>query len=520
MSSLPFTTATRALYLRHPVSSDPSLVNPNAEDLRFRTVTIEPGDFDDPVECSLNCTTIGKSKDDYCALSYTWGSEDNPAQVYLNSLEFLVTQNLHAALRHIRDKKKRRTFFIDAICIAQYDLQEKSVQVRSMWSIYKHASEVLVFLGEQKDHTDTAFAWIKELGSWLANLPIDKTKYRYTNAPRSIKSPGYRLARIGLQDILERTFWTRVWVIQEVAVAKSVTVMCGCHTLPWMFLDAIIGARINSICDPSKYSSVFAWPSPGGNDKPTVGALEFEWHPASAIQMARRRYQLSAVLGDDHDPELGSFLVRFREFDCLDPRDKVYGVLQLSTRWAKIQPDYTKAVVDVFMDSVQSSIINSKGLAILSTLDYADTDLDRPSWCPNLANGPPNNLPYFQPKFRSSGSTVANVKFTGRVMTLSGYRVDAISSIPTAQKSEWLRASLLIPALMAKIRPEDAEVSPYGSEKVRQRAIERTVGLLSLGYCLKWFKRLQDPHLRYIPCLDARYSAYPTTTRTQHFGKE
>jgi hypothetical protein len=102
-----------------------------------------------------------------------------------------------------------------------------------------------------------------------------------------------------------------------VAVAKSVTIMCGCHILPWVYLDAIIGARINSICDPSRYSSVFAWPSPGGNDKSMIGALESEWHPASAIQMARRRYQLSGILKDDSDPRLGPFLVRFRDFSML-----------------------------------------------------------------------------------------------------------------------------------------------------------------------------------------------------------
>jgi hypothetical protein len=182
-------------------------------------------------------------------------------------------------------------------------------------------------------------------------------------------------------------------------------------------------------------------------------------------------------------------------------------MLQLSTKWAKIQPDYTKATVDVFMESVQSSIMNSQGLAILSTLDYADTDLNRPSWCPNLANGPPNNLPYFQPKFKCSGSTTARVKFTGRVMRISGYRVDSI-------------ASILIPALMANILPKSGEASPYGSEKMKKRAIEHTVGLISLRYCLKWFKRLQDPHLRHIPCLEADYSVYPTTPRPQRFRKK
>jgi hypothetical protein len=519
LSALP--SATKALYLQFPINSDAHLIQSNADILEFRTVSIQPGIFEDELKCFLNCTSTGPeiNKDEYCALSYTWGSQDNLARIYLNSVEVPVTQNLLTALRHIRHQTERRIFFIDSLCIDQDDAQEKNVQVRSMWSIYKHASKVVVFLGEKGTYTSTAFEWITALGGWLASLPISKRRYRYTNAPRSIKAPEYALARLGLHDILQRPWWTRVWIIQEVAVASTVSVMCGYDTVPWKYLDAIIGARINSICDPAKYSSVFAWPSPGGNGKPATTALEPEWHPASAIQMARHRYQLSEISSKDNDPGLGPFLIRFRDFQCRDARDKVYGILQLSTKWARIQPDYTKEVVAVYMEAVQSSIVKSQGLAILSTLDYADTDLDRPSWCPNLENGPPNNLPYFQPKFKSSGSTVANVSFDDRVMTITGYRIDIISLIPSPRGRDWRRVSSLVSTLMVSISQKEAAESPYGTDKARRKALKRTVDLISLGYCLKWFKRLQDPHLRYIPCLDADYRVYPIIHGPEPFGE-
>jgi hypothetical protein len=37
----------------------------------------------------------------------------------------------------------------------------------------------------------------------------------------------------GIRSLLGRSWWTRLWTVQEVALAREVTLMCGRKTLSW-----------------------------------------------------------------------------------------------------------------------------------------------------------------------------------------------------------------------------------------------------------------------------------------------
>ena len=58
-----------------------------------------------------------------------------------------ITHNLAIALRHLRHAKKPRILWIDALCINQDDLPERSAEVLEMGSIYSNARQVIVWLG-------------------------------------------------------------------------------------------------------------------------------------------------------------------------------------------------------------------------------------------------------------------------------------------------------------------------------------------------------------------------------------
>lgn len=73
---------------------------------------------------------------DFEALSYCWGNAANFLRIYIGKEYIDVTQNLHDALLKLRDKEKARTLWIDAICINQQDLSERSQQVTIMRQIY------------------------------------------------------------------------------------------------------------------------------------------------------------------------------------------------------------------------------------------------------------------------------------------------------------------------------------------------------------------------------------------------
>jgi hypothetical protein len=58
-----------------------------------------------------------------------------------------ITTNLFDALKRLRLPDADRVLWVDAICINQFDLEEKNIQVPLMKDIYSKASVVLIWLG-------------------------------------------------------------------------------------------------------------------------------------------------------------------------------------------------------------------------------------------------------------------------------------------------------------------------------------------------------------------------------------
>jgi hypothetical protein len=65
-----------------------------------------------------------------------------------------IRKNLEAALRHLRLTQEARYLWVDAICINQDDMDERSRQVSIMSEIYSKASQVVVWLGEREEPSD------------------------------------------------------------------------------------------------------------------------------------------------------------------------------------------------------------------------------------------------------------------------------------------------------------------------------------------------------------------------------
>ncbi|OCL06341.1 hypothetical protein AOQ84DRAFT_271030, partial [Glonium stellatum] len=106
----------------------------SARNLEYRLVHVSPG-----------------SKLSYSALSYTWGDNICPYPIRLDGGDFWITQNLRDALHQLQQDRKADYLWVDAICINQIDLREKSVQVKMMTRIYESAHKVFVWLGKPEN---------------------------------------------------------------------------------------------------------------------------------------------------------------------------------------------------------------------------------------------------------------------------------------------------------------------------------------------------------------------------------
>ncbi|KAE8324338.1 heterokaryon incompatibility protein-domain-containing protein [Aspergillus sergii] len=132
---------------------------------------------------------------------------------------FHVTRNLHAVLLRLRNHSVARLLWIDAICINQKDDHEKSHQIQLMRTIYGEAWRVIVWLGEEADQSSEALEAIRKAAE---DASVDDLPKRYSrDRPDKEKHLPSSLA------LVQRPWFQRIWVLQEVALARDIIVMCG-----------------------------------------------------------------------------------------------------------------------------------------------------------------------------------------------------------------------------------------------------------------------------------------------------
>lgn len=109
----------------------------------IRLLTLLPGTKESAIRIFLKAVLFTKDiTPTFEALSYAWGSSDNLVDIFItdstntsNTAEttgfgtLAITKNLAEALPFLRYADKPRVLWIDAICVNQRDLQERSFQV-------------------------------------------------------------------------------------------------------------------------------------------------------------------------------------------------------------------------------------------------------------------------------------------------------------------------------------------------------------------------------------------------------
>lgn len=105
----------------------------------------------------------------FAALSYVWGAPPGPGlqthAILCDGFALPVTANCWSAVKHLLDiYGALPPLWIDAVCIYQQDLAEKSFQVPLMRDIYSRAETVYVWLGEGSDTTRREMAALRTAG--------------------------------------------------------------------------------------------------------------------------------------------------------------------------------------------------------------------------------------------------------------------------------------------------------------------------------------------------------------------
>ena len=286
------------------------------EDSEWETDSeLEFGEDSDPdYEADLDLT--------FEALSYTWGSPLEAVDILIGesgSRTVKLTQNLAEALPYLRYPDKSRTIWIDAICVNQQDLEERSSQVKRMADIYSKASQVVVWLGPEREDSQLAMDFCKEVS---ANTVIAWDRQTIALAP-GCKEEHWADENeflhwtldeeVAVCDLLKRDWFTRFWIWQEVILARSAVFMCGSNRLPWENIREAI------LCLYIKPKSAY-----------TFENLYENLHVLYNLCIGKR------------DAVFHNLVDWTRHSSCSDPRDRLFALFSLlcpAERKLAIEPD-------------------------------------------------------------------------------------------------------------------------------------------------------------------------------------
>jgi hypothetical protein len=198
----------------------------------IRLLQLQRNEASDKPTCIFRSYAIDEPHKSYTALSYTWGENVRHDDILLNGRLFPVARNLWSFLGQMMSNADFTTlFWIDAVCIDQTSIQERNHQVQMMRQIYSNAELVLVWLGEddEKGHGKVAMKYLVRRKPFSAKS--------YLTRPTVTKPIWARRQATAVLALCERSYWTRIWIVQEVFLAERLAVHCGTRAMRWHHLQ-------------------------------------------------------------------------------------------------------------------------------------------------------------------------------------------------------------------------------------------------------------------------------------------
>lgn len=395
----------------------------------IRLLAILP-DNDGRIRCRM--TTIDlDSRRSFIALSYTWGDPlwrgsypPSPQyqfcdhEIECDGRVLLVHKNLHDALLELRrkitaavagstDAKQEQEvisalrslragaamtnhrevsknwatsyIWIDAICINQQDLAERSAQVTIMGDIYRTAQMVAIWLGPNQNQADEAI----RVCSILATIPMEHWRQtRYIDSDEAYRRLG--IPRITQEQwqafgtFAQRGWFSRAWILQEAVLAHKHIALYHHHEIDWNNLVLSFNFILTSRWEGEVARLTFEAAGVQRDDRHNRQMMTANCTKIATISRLRKRRRAAR--------NLWSLLTTLRNCVAQNPRDLIYAALgMVEPTVTTIVPDYTKSVAEVFTEAAWAIIDETKNLQLLHFVsDPSKRKVNGlPSWVPD-----------------------------------------------------------------------------------------------------------------------------------------
>jgi hypothetical protein len=347
---------------------------------------------------------------------------DNDAELSIGVVHSITINLYHALNQLFQSGHGYKMIWIDALCINQADTDEKGTQVAMMGEIYSRASGVIVWLGEDETGMEN-FKWTSS--KFLDALSGYVIKYGLKDLCQQSPLSSVLLERLNINppagDWLacwesymtfcrRRRWFSRIWIVQEVVLAKHVRVMCGRETCAWEGIE-MLGSMIKLLGWQSMLgiSPTKAFGRALGDETMRLACIRETLPPrspsevcevTSASAMLKSVSLTSGASSTASTKETHSWydylqmlIWNTRPYSATDPRDKIFALLGIAAKALPAEmampvlPDYCSEISTVYA-SMSSMLLRE--LPRLSHLSFVEDKATRrqhslPSWVPDYS---------------------------------------------------------------------------------------------------------------------------------------
>lgn len=280
----------------------------------------------------------------YEALSYEWGDAESPQRVYVNGTELFVRRNLWKFLDVYRTISRSDVYlWIDQISINQADLHERSHQVQMMSHIFKRATQVIVWLGFH-DHprlVDVGRGIKTSLQQhWTTPCFCRKRHCLICPRPNRTFHEGIEEA---IDALISLTYWRRLWIIQELALARQITFFLNEEQISKLDLY-----RFFRLFFVDKYRSASHMES-------EIGRLQCSGNLRYVSTLLNwSKYHSRSIWS-----VIGAIYTEDTEVRCTDSHDLVYGLLGMMKSVPGLRVDYTLPTAELIGDLLDMLVLDT-----------------------------------------------------------------------------------------------------------------------------------------------------------------
>jgi hypothetical protein len=228
-----------------------------------------------------------------------------------------------------------------------------------------------------------------------------------------------------LGRLLSCKYWERIWVVQEIILARDIVLYCGDNSMKGEDLYAVQQLLVRISRRDGFSTDLLDAVLPG---KP--------WDRFFLLDLGIKRFYEWKHEVISTKPSFFNCMLRHFNKIASDPRDMIYGLAALANQTSqyKVEVDYNLPTSVVFTNFARLEIESSKKLDVTTRVLPGYNIYNLPSWAPDWSRGAGRAIGHehlydtLPPEltFYSAGQSEADVAFNGDIMTFKGIIIGSI----------------------------------------------------------------------------------------------